>query len=455
MTSSLRCWIKNLELLRDDTKNITIIGVIMGKSEAKIFSGGDGDERGVFSITLRDSERDTINCVFWGSKDFIVSTSERYKYGDVVSVDAKVSRTDGSMYQPKTTANFLLTINEGSGQIANSLSSTESFKNLLNLPLRSPDLSLRLIDIDSRGEVASGDLVDLFVIVRMIRPLREVRTRRGETLHCRDIVVMDRSFPGMLLTFWGKAFNERIDSWKPLDTCLTLYDIKSNYSSFHHAVTLTYCSRTLIAENVDIPEAVDLKAYAVTVPPLNKFAFDSKELPKADEIHCVMTVQQVFDRTCGSLATNEEQFTAVIYAVISKFDLDGCSSAVTERCSSCKNMCKGECQNVDCITLQFQTSQQNSFTFSIVMDLSDHSGTLVNCHVTQDAAEKLLNMSAKDFINLTIDERTELKWKTLLERCAVKIVVRKTTSYRPRIWIGIVECLSVDSADVADKIKMY
>lgn len=89
------------------------------------------------------------------------------------------------------------------------------------------------------------------------------------------------------------------------------------------------------------------------------------------------------------------------------------------------------------------------------MDLTDHTGTFTNCRLMRDAAAKLIGMSPEEFLKLPPQQKTNLKWKILLERCAVKVVVRKKSVYRPRMWIGIVECVLADHDDVAKNIKVF
>ncbi|XP_059608146.1 protein hold'em [Phlebotomus argentipes] len=453
----VRCWIKNLEYLREDTRNVSIVGIIVGKSEAKIFDSAEGEARGVFTLTLRDSIRDTINCVFWGSKDFILTTNKAFKYGDVVNVvEARVSSPERSGFQPVSSSQFLLTVNEDKGKIYQYTGPQENFRKFLRVPLKSMALTLSLADVNSRGELTSGDFVDVLVIVRAIRPAREVKTRFGKITQCREIIVADKTFPGMLLTFWGKCCDERIDSWKPLKTSLMLYDVKSDFSSFHRAVILSFTSRTLITEDVEAPEAEDLIAYAANMPIIEGFSLDTNDLPAPEHIRSVMSVQQVLDRAEGQLnAGNDTQFTALIYAVITKLDLDGFSRIVTERCAFCKKIINGECAEADCALLQFNGSQMNIVTFEILVDLSDHTGTLANCRLVSDAAERLLGLTPGQFLLLSPDQRSQLKWATLLERCAVKVVVRKKSIFRPRMWIGVVECRLADCEDVARNIKVY
>ena len=51
----------------------------------------------------------------------------------------------------------------------------------------------------------------------------------------------------------------------------------------------------------------------------------------AVNITTIMTVQQILDRAEGDLKGEEDQFTALCYAVISKFDLDGCSKIISRK----------------------------------------------------------------------------------------------------------------------------
>lgn len=51
----------------------------------------------------------------------------------------------------------------------------------------------------------------------------------------------------------------------------------------------------------------------------------------AMNITTVMTVQQILDRAEGDLKGEEDQFTALCYAVVSRFDLDGCSKIISRK----------------------------------------------------------------------------------------------------------------------------
>lgn len=67
---------------QDDAK---ITGAIIKKSAAKAFESkrNEGETCGVITFTIRDSKRDFVNCVVWGSEYFVRGYDTSFKTGDV------------------------------------------------------------------------------------------------------------------------------------------------------------------------------------------------------------------------------------------------------------------------------------------------------------------------------------------------------------------------------------
>jgi len=93
--------------------------------------------------------------------------------------------------------------------------------------------------------------------------------------------------------------------------------------------------------------------------------------------------------------------------------------------------------------------------FNIEVSFSDHTGTLNNCYLVKEYAEKILNCKVEDFKRLNIEEKGELKWKFLFEKCAIKIIVKRKTSYRLNFSVTIVDCQVTDFDEIAKNIKFY
>lgn len=159
---------------------------------------------------------------------------------------------------------------------------------------------------------------------------------------------------------------------------------------------------------------------------------------------------------------NEEQFTALLYAVVTKYDIDNSnqSRVVGKRCLKCKSyVALGNeiCDNEDCqIAFYDECSLEEKFEYyyDVKIRISDHSGT-INCKILKEYAEKLFGCSAKDFLNLDERRKIDLKMIFWMERCAVKVVLRRKSVLRSNMAVIVLECLVADFDDVTRKITVY
>lgn len=123
--------------------------------------------------------------------------------------------------------------------------------------------------------------------------------------------------------------------------------------------------------------------------------------------------------------------------------------------SICKSWIKNNspCGNADCPSTFENVASDNDISFDIKIDLSDHTGTLLNCRLTGAAAEHVLECTVDQFIKMTFDQKRQLKWKFLLERCAVRIMVLLLNRRTP--LISIISCSRVDPLESAHRIPTY
>lgn len=158
---------------------------------------------------------------------------------------------------------------------------------------------------------------------------------------------------------------------------------------------------------------------------------------------------------------NEEQITAVLYAVITKYDIDGSSQSrvVKKRCINCNRYVPLQnefCDNEECEFgyLEDTLSDKFDYYYDIHISLSDHSGT-IHCRILKEYAEKLIGCPAKDFLNLDERRKTEIKLKLMMERCRVKVVLRRKSVLRSSMTIIVLECVVATFEEVARKITVY
>lgn len=123
----------------------------------------------------------------------------------------------------------------------------------------------------------------------------------------------------------------RSEKWREMSTVLQLIDVRSTYSTYSKLVELSTNSRTLIVENPDSPESHSLQTFAQNSPVITYNAADESSGIDLASITTVMTCQQILDRTEADIIGSDDHFTAVVYAVVTVYDLDGCSQVSSRR----------------------------------------------------------------------------------------------------------------------------
>lgn len=201
-----------IQNLNVSIKNAFIIGIIINKSDMKIFdSHHNGSKRGVITFTIRDSKRYFINCIVWGSDTFIESHTLEFHIGQVINIiQPKITLKSGDkseLYNPLTTSPFILTINEGKGYIINyNGEDKDEFSKLLTLSIKSTCSVYNLVDVNANGNSLKGQFIDLLVIVRSLKPIRKFQMKNStpnNEKQYREIILMDKTFGGMCLKIWN------------------------------------------------------------------------------------------------------------------------------------------------------------------------------------------------------------------------------------------------------------
>ncbi|XP_058463974.1 meiosis-specific with OB domain-containing protein [Malaya genurostris] len=462
---------KRINKIDHESRNFLLIGVIIAKSDPKFFESSsmrsekDSDTaRGVITLTVRDSERDTINCTIWGSQVMIESYDSLFHIGDVVNIiKPKVlpsCHDRAEQFNPTTTSMFSLSLgeqedckiklHEGSG--------IESMKKLVFVPTVPASETYSLADIAAGGQNINGQSLNILVAVRSVRPKKQiVVAKTGKLKYLREVILMDASHAGMSMKFWSNELIVRIDKWIPLTTILLIKDVRVEFDQYYKTVCLGMSGRTIITEDPAIEEADKLLVYVTKLSSVQDLDITCSLLSNTTDlatITSVMTVKQILDRAEGDLKTEEEQFTVLCYAVLTKFDLDGCTRIIGRKCFSCKTFLRisdSKCQREEC---QYNPPNVSVF-FDIPVDITDHTGTLSNCSLMNQAAENTLKCKVESFLKMGDSQKGKLKWRFLLERCSLKLIVKRKSPIRFQTLYSIVECTVASPREVESKIKVY
>lgn len=257
--------------------------------------------------------------------------------------------------------------------------------------------------------------------------------------------------------------SHRSHAWTEMITVLQLIDVRIAPSAFRRCMELYTHGRTLIVEAARTRDVYRLQQFARTAPPL--IAVDRWNAPAIDltAIRTVMSVAQVLEH-----AANE--FHVLMFVVISSFDLDGGdANVVVRRCAYCQRLLRNanlQCANEDCVLMGTVTKQATSAAtttaerparnFDIRVELTDHSGTMA-CRLRSVAAQRLLGCTPDDWLRLSDRQHGQIKWRWLLERCAVKVCVQRDTNADGERFncAELVDCELADDERVTREIEFY
>ncbi|CAH1369705.1 unnamed protein product [Tenebrio molitor] len=452
--------------LMPDMDNILVVALMIGKQRPRKFADKNKESsqfRAVWNFTLRDSPRDYINVTYWGGSDEVCAASDKFYTGDVVEIrnpriNIRKFNDAGEQYRPVVTSPYSLTLNEYSEIVPHS-GDTFSLMKLLSIPTKPLAGFVPIRDIHNEGANMKERFIDILGAVRSIGTIRNVNTRTGQDAQVREVLLFDHTSPGLKLTIWDTDVITRAGNWKPRTTILFITEARVEWSNFLKAYSASLTNRSIITENPIGQEALALANYAKTAPIettdiLNQFI---TTLPDPESIQNVMCVQQVYSKIKSFMEENtaDRQLTALMFVFISQLDLDGLLPTTSVKCSNCKTWVKNSsstCQNSDCPASFGIGSPDLDISFDIRVNLSDHTGTLVNCRLSGASAEQVLNCTVQQFMRMSDEEKCALKWKFLMERCAVRIMVSVLNTRRP--VVSIISCSKADPIEMAQRIPI-
>lgn len=254
--------------------------------------------------------------------------------GQTVTVTCvRVSKSTNE-FHPLSTSPFTITASDCS-QITISESNL-AVKELFYVPLKPIESALTLDDIKINGEKGIGRYVNVFVLVRQLKPIKQITLKADDTQKSlRECVICDKSNAGMLLTLWSEDFLVRSERWQATSQVLHVMDVKIGYSSYFKSIFLMTTSKTVIMESPDHGRTQELLEFGLQLDPFDSTAGNNNFnniLPAPHAIQEVMSCQRVTDRmTTGEGFGDEDQFTAVIYGVVIKFDIDQMRNVVKKK----------------------------------------------------------------------------------------------------------------------------
>ncbi|XP_070847130.1 meiosis-specific with OB domain-containing protein [Chaetodon trifascialis] len=432
-----------------------VAGVIIGKTDVKSFPDRKniGTDRFTFGFTVKDSPDFFINVSAWGNDAYINGLANSFSVGDCVVIEnplvANKDPEKGDRFCPSTPGLYRLLVTEAHSQVC-LCADTDTIERLLpliHLPVKDSRDFYSLGDIVANGERLDGAVINVLAAVKSIGEMKQFTTsdrRKGQRL---EVKLFDDSVSSFPLVCWDREAIQLMQTLIPKETVLFIADAKISFDSFRNSMAATVNSKTIITVNPDTREASLLFSYAKEVS--ESGALDQDEKPEdvaVDSISDVYTVSQLKQKALE----NPEVFFGIAYSFISKLDLDSSvSKVIRTRCSRCKFQAMEDLQSC---TNQLCPGRDQAFSatagFDLLVDLTDHTGTLHACALRSPVAEKALGCTTEEFSSLTDDQRTAMKWKFLLERCKIYVKILPSNKARSGIRGVVLACSLADPGEV-------
>lgn len=454
------CTIQDLVLHK---KYIFVTGLIIAKGEKKVFNGrANGQMKAVITITIRDTKDHFINCTIWGSENYVDNCVNAYKIGDIIVINRPTVQQASSVnqYAPKTTSPFNLQFSEDKGMIYRE--DPHNFPYLMELrhrAIKSTSLALNLVDLVALPDT-QRTYVDLIVIVQTIEPTQSIRTKNGLKSK-RRALMMDTTKHSMPLVIWSPEYQQMADKWIPMQTILHLVDVIFEYSEYDRSHILTLNSRSILMVNpIRSVRSNSLLAHIYGLAPAEfdqlkgvpakVNAIDAVDLDTVTEVMTIGKMLRLIREGAGT------DFPVKFYGVITKFDIDSGAGRdpIIKCCVHCdRYLVKNQkCDNVYCIP-KLGNGRDYVEKYSVTLNVSDHSGTLVNCRISDEYASNLFGCSAREFKQLPDSRIDDIKNAYYLERVVIKMIVKPKN--RNDYAVSVLYIGSESPYTMATQMKIY
>ncbi|XP_023792751.1 meiosis-specific with OB domain-containing protein isoform X2 [Cyanistes caeruleus] len=367
-----------------------VIGVVIGKTDVRSFPDRKniGTERYTFNFTIRDSPTCFINVQSWGREEYIRSLSESFRVGDCVTIENPLIQSKEAereeKFNPVTPSGYKLLLSENHSVVKTSscYDTDTRLLALLHLPVKDPQDYYSLGDIVANGQSLHGRVLNVLAAVMAVGEPKYFMTsdkRKGQS--------------------WDNESIQLAQSWVPQETVIFASDVRINFDKFRNCMTATVISKTIITTNPETAEAnvlfsfIKESAQAGALPsPVKELANETINLEAVVDVYTVEQLKEKALQSDGKL----EPLHGIIYGYISTLDIDeNVSRVLRNRCSICRFIVN-EASNTCTFCSDVSPEAKSTFaSFDILVDVTDHTGTLRSCYLSDCVAEESLGCTVR------------------------------------------------------------
>ncbi|XP_077482786.1 meiosis-specific with OB domain-containing protein [Stigmatopora argus] len=435
-----------------------VVGIIIGKTDIKSFPDRKnvGVDRFTFGFTVKDSPDFFMNVSAWGNDNYIHGLSQSFTIGDIVIIDNPLVVSKDAekeeRFCPTTPSPYRLMLAESHSKVSlcTDVDTSDSLLPLFYMPIKDSRDFYSLGDILANGQNLEGSFINILAAVKATGDMKLFRKSDGSQGQRLEVKLFDDLVSSFPLICWDKEVILLIQTSVSKGTVIFIADTKINFDRFRNGMTATVNSKTIITVNPDTQEAGMLCRYAREM--FESGALDQDDVPEnvlAESITDAYTISQLKNKGQES----SEASYGITYCFISKLDLDATVSKVIKtRCAKCKFQVE---EGVQYCANQLCPGRGQAFSstvgFDLLMDLTDHTGTLHSCTLKSPVAEAMLGCTTQQFTHMTDNERSAMKWKFLLERCRTCVKILPSTRTKSGFLAVVLACLPADS----DEVKQF
>uniref|UniRef100_A0A8D1KKJ0 Meiosis-specific with OB domain-containing protein n=1 Tax=Sus scrofa TaxID=9823 RepID=A0A8D1KKJ0_PIG len=459
---------KNFTALSDlhpNMANLKIIGIVIGKTDVKGFPDRKniGSERYTFSFTIRDSAAHFVNVASWGNEDYVRALSDSFRVGACVIIENPLIQIKDlereEKFSPATPSHckLLLSENHSRMKVCSNYEVDTKLLSLIYLPVKESSDYYSLGDIVANGHSLDGRIINVLAAVRSVGKPKYFTTsdqRKGQ--RC-EVKLYDETESSFAMICWDNESILLVQSWMPRETVIFASDVRISFDKFRNCMTATVISKTIITTNPDTPEANILLHFIrenkETNPLDDEIGSCLKESINLSTIDDVYTVEQLKVKALKNEG-KADPFYGILYAYISALNIDDeTTKVVRSKCSGCGSIVN-EASSI-CTTCNRDSSEFKSafLSFDMLIDLSDHTGTLHFCSLTGSVAEETLGCTVNEFLAMTDEQRTALKWQLLLERTKIYLKVSLLHRARARLRMSVLSCKLADPVEASRSLS--
>uniref|UniRef100_A0A8D1FR65 Meiosis specific with OB-fold n=1 Tax=Sus scrofa TaxID=9823 RepID=A0A8D1FR65_PIG len=352
---------------------------------------------------------------------------------------------------------LLLSENHSRMKVCSNYEVDTKLLSLIYLPVKESSDYYSLGDIVANGHSLDGRIINVLAAVRSVGKPKYFTTsdqRKGQ--RC-EVKLYDETESSFAMICWDNESILLVQSWMPRETVIFASDVRISFDKFRNCMTATVISKTIITTNPDTPEANILLHFIrenkETNPLDDEIGSCLKESINLSTIDDVYTVEQLKVKALKNEG-KADPFYGILYAYISALNIDDeTTKVVRSKCSGCGSIVN-EASSI-CTTCNRDSSEFKSafLSFDMLIDLSDHTGTLHFCSLTGSVAEETLGCTVNEFLAMTDEQRTALKWQLLLERTKIYLKVSLLHRARARLRMSVLSCKLADPVEASRSLS--